>query len=414
MRSDNASGQSARCAPAGRGNLHLLDGMVLRVFASALQHTHRGRLRLAMPSGRSAVLGQPDIGIDASHIVNSYAALWKCVRRGALGFAEGYMSREIETDSLHNLFNYYFDNDAALTAANRCLQRSSWRDRWFHSRRANTRSGSRRNIAAHYDLGNEFYRLWLDPGLTYSSGIYTGPQATLEAAQAEKYERILAALDLSGGHKLLEIGCGWGGFAEAAAVRGAHVTGITISREQFDEASARAARKTLNGHVQIRFEDYRETSGAYDRIASIEMIEAVGEDNWPAYFDVIRERLKPGGVAVLQAITIRPDLYQIYRDNPDFIQRYIFPGGMLPTVEAMRRQSEAAGLIFDEVETFGASYARTLADWRRRFDEAWPRIEALGFDDRFRRMWHYYLAYCEVGFERGTIDVGLYRLRKPS
>ena len=221
-------------------------------------------------------------------------------------------------------------------------------------------------------------------------------------------------LELAAGHTVLEIGCGWGGFAEVAGAHGATVTGITISQEQFDEASARVAGKGLGDQVRIQFEDYRETSGAYDRLASIEMIEAVGEDNWPAYFGVIHERLKPGGVAVLQAITIRPDLYQIYRDNPDFIQRYIFPGGMLPTVADMRRQSEAVGLTFEDVETFGASYARTLADWRRRFDQAWPRMEALGFDVRFRRMWLYYLTYCEVGFERGTIDVGLYRLRKPT
>lgn len=391
---------------------HLVDGAVIRFLGAALGRTPAGRVHLTLPSGRNAVVGPVDRDIAAHLVLKNYRVLTKTLRRGPLGFADSYMAGEVETDSLLGLFHYYMDSEQALAAAAPDLVRSGWPDRIFHRKRANTRTGSRRNIAAHYDLGNAFYRLWLDAGLTYSSGIYVSPTATLEAAQTEKYNRILAALDVHAYHDVLEIGCGWGGFVEVAAERAATVTGITISEQQFEEASVRVARAGLTGRARIRLEDYRDTVGSFDRIASIEMIEAVGEENWPIYFDKFADRLKAGGKAVIQAITIREDLYEGYRRNPDFIQRYIFPGGMLPTKESMRRQAETAGLDFETLETFGASYALTLSEWRRRFNEAWPRIAAMGFDERFRRMWDYYLAYCQVGFERGSIDVGLYRLAR--
>jgi cyclopropane-fatty-acyl-phospholipid synthase len=392
---------------------HLVDGAMIRLLEGAASRTSAGRLKLTLPSGRKAVVGPIERDIAAHLAIKNYRVLSKILRRGQIGFADSYMAGDVDTDSLVELFNYYMDNAQALAAVAPGLDSSGWSDRIFHRKRANTRAGSRRNIAAHYDLGNAFYRLWLDPGLTYSSGIYASPAATLEAAQVEKCSRILAALDLRADHDVLEIGCGWGGFAEAAAQRAATVTGITISEQQFHEASSRMARAGLAGRARIRLEDYRDTAGSFDRIASIEMIEAVGEENWPIYFGCIADRLKAGGKAVLQAITIREDVFAAYRHNPDFIQRYIFPGGMLPTEQAMRRHAEAAGLAFEPLERFGASYALTLAEWRRRFNEAWPRIAALGFDERFRRMWDYYLSYCQVGFERGTIDVGLYRLAKP-
>ena len=391
----------------------VLDSALVRPLAAALAETSAGRLVVTLPSGRQAVVGPIDREVAGELVLNNYRVLAKLIARGQLGFADSYMAGDIDTDSLVGLFNYVMDSEQALASAVPSLIRSRWIDRIFHVQRANTVAGSRRNIAAHYDLGNEFYRLWLDPGMNYSSGIYAGAATSLEAAQGEKYRRILSALELTAGHDLLEIGCGWGGFAEAAANRGARVTGITISEEQFEEATGRIRRAGLADRACIRLEDYRGTAGTFDRIASIEMIEAVGEENWPIYFRSIADRLKPGGIAVIQAITIREDLYDAYRRNPDFIQRYIFPGGMLPTAHAMRRHAEAADLRFEALETFGSSYALTLVEWRHRFDEAWPRIAALGFDDRFRRMWSYYLAYCQVGFERGTIDVGLYHLVKP-
>lgn len=391
----------------------LVERRVVRWLVANLEGNAKGRLSLTLPSGNQITIAPGTSGPSAQITLNTYGAIYKTLLRGQVGFAESYIAGDFDCDSLVGLFDYYMENEAAFAKAAPTLVGSRWIDRIFHRRRANTRSGSRRNIAAHYDLGNAFYRLWLDAGLNYSSGVYASPHASLEDAQAEKYRRILSALELSSAHDLLEIGCGWGGFAEAAARACRSVTGITISQQQFDVAQARLARAGLAPRAQIRFEDYRDTRGTYDRIASIEMIEAVGEENWGTYFRTLSDRLKPGGKAVIQAITIREDLFDSYRRNPDFIQRYVFPGGMLPTVTAMARHATQAGLAFETVETFGTSYARTIADWHARFESAWPRISQLGFDQRFRRIWAYYLAYCEVGFARGTIDVGLYRLTKP-
>lgn len=397
----------------GRGLRRLIDKALLGALDASLTGAKSGRLRLTLPSGRTAVLGHGG-GQEATLVLNNYGAIWKSMRRGLLGFAEAYMDKDFDTDSLHELFSFYLDNEEAVSAALPGLLRGARRDVMFHSSRRNTRVGSRRNIAAHYDLGNEFYRLWLDPSMSYSSGIYTGPDMTLEAAQATKCSRILEALALGPGQDILEIGCGWGALAEAIIDQGARVTAITISEQQYRAACCRLATITDADRATVLFQDYRDTTGSFDRIASVEMIEAVGEDNWPTYFRTIHDRLKPGGLAVIQAITIRDDLYEDYRKKPDFIQRYIFPGGMLPSVPSMRVHAEAAGLTFSELERFGSSYAQTLVEWRRRFCEAWPRIHALGFDERFRRMWDYYLTYCEVGFRRGTIDVGLYQLCKPN
>lgn len=387
------------------------DAVLARMIEARLFDTQSGRLHLTLPSGRALAIARPG-GHEARIALGSYRGLIQAVRRGYIGLADSYLDGDIETDDLESVFEYFLDNEAVFTGGFRFLDRMARADLGFHASRRNTREGSRRNIAAHYDLGNAFYRLWLDESLSYSSGIYRAAGDTLEQAQAAKYDSILDALDVQPGHEILEIGCGWGAFAIAAVRRGARVTGITISAEQHAEATARVAALGLSDSIRIVFQDYRDTTGTFDRIASIEMIEAVGEENWPAYFGVIRERLKPGGCAVIQGITIRDDLYPAYKARPDFIQRYIFPGGMLPTEKAMQAEASDAGLGFATVETFGQSYVLTLADWRRRFEAAWPRIAALGFDERFRRMWLYYLVYCEVGFRRGSIDVGLYRVEK--
>lgn len=387
---------------------------LLAAFDRWLTHYGIGRLHLTLPSGRAARIGTSS-GLNEGEIrIARYRALWKIWRRGALGFAEAYMDGDLDTSDLRGLFDLYYANEAALVSALPGFNATRRSDVRYHAARANTRQGSRRNIADHYDLGNAFYRLWLDESLFYSSGIYREADSTLEAAQREKLACILGALDLSAGASLLEIGCGWGAMAEAAAGRDVRVTAITISAEQLDATESRLAAAGLAPRVDLRFEDYRDTAGTFDRLVSIEMIEAVGEENWPLFFSTVADRLSPDGIAVIQAITIREDAFEGYRRNPDFIQRYIFPGGMLPTVEQMAQRATEAGLAFETVECFGQSYARTLVDWRRRFEAAWPEIEKLGFDERFRRMWLYYLAYCEVGFRRGLIDVGLYRLRKPA
>ncbi len=325
---------------------------------------------------------------------------------GAIGFGEAYMDGDWDTPDLSQLIEVLARRPVIRGfAARRLLHRLE------HLRRANTRTGSRRNIAAHYDLGNDFFRLWLDPSMTYSSGLFADPGETLAAAQDRKYRNLARMLDLRPGMRVLEIGCGWGGFAEIAARDfGCHVTCLTLSQEQHDYARARIAQAGLADRVEIRLQDYRDVQGRFDRIASIEMFEAVGEANWPTYFGVLRDRLAPGGAAGLQVITIADDRYDRYRRRPDFIQRHIFPGGMLPSPSAFATQASMAGLRIDREQRFGASYARTLADWHRAFDQAWPRIAEQGFDDRFRRMWKFYLAYCEGGFRAGAIDVAQYRL----
>jgi cyclopropane-fatty-acyl-phospholipid synthase len=283
-------------------------------------------------------------------------------------------------------------------------------NRLWHMLRANTRSGSRRNIIQHYDLGNAFYACWLDQGMSYSSALYRERDMSLEAAQTAKQDRVLDLLAPQPGQTVLEIGCGWGGLLARLAARGCSATGITLSDAQHAYAVAMLEAAGLAESTDVRLQDYRDLDGAFDRIVSIEMFEAVGESYWPLYFAQLRGRLKPGGVAVLQVITIADDRFDHYRRAPDFIQRHVFPGGMLPSPSAMREQIARAGFRLDAVEYFGESYARTLRAWRERFGAAWPDIAAIGFPPHFRRLWEYYLGYCEAGFRVGAIDVGLWRL----
>jgi len=395
-----------------RGMSGWLDDVVARLVTAALPDTLVGRMRLTLPSGRDVIVGGPG-GADAAVTLRNYGLVWKAATRGTIGFADAFVSGAIETRDLAEVLRFFIDNRPTLERAGRGLFSVRLPDRLYHRARRNTRAGSRRNIAAHYDLGNAFYAHWLDAGMSYSSGIYRTTATTLQAAQVEKNRALLAALDLQPGHRLLEIGCGWGGLAEAAGRHGASVTAVTVSAEQEAHARQRIAAAGLQDRVDIRFQDYRDVTGTFDRIASVEMVEAVGEERWPLYFRALHDRLAPGGVVVLQAITIREKSFKGYRRKPDFIQRYIFPGGMLPTKAALVRQATEQGLSFEIVETFAASYARTLADWRQRFERAWPEIQKLGFDERFRRMWIYYLIYCQVGFEQGVIDVGFYRFKRP-
>ncbi len=391
----------------------ITDRMVVDLLAKRLESACVGTLTVALPSGRQILFGAGPHQFSPRLLLKNYNMFWKLAVRGPLGFAESFIAGDVATDDLSAVLNFCADNEQSLAKASVEFVESGWFDRAYHRLRANTRSGSRRNIAAHYDLGNEFYKLWLDDGLTYSSAIFPAPFSTLDQGQSAKYDAVMDGLQLVSGHRVLEIGCGWGGFAEAAAKLGAFVDGITISGQQYEASVERISAAGLTDKVNIRLQDYRDTKGQYDRIASIEMIEAVGEENWAQYFKVMADRLKPGGVAVIQAITIRSDLYENYRRNPDFIQRYVFPGGMLPTDGAMHRHAEAASLSFEPLQMFGASYARTLSTWRENFHAAWPQIQQLGFDEQFRRLWDYYLVYCQVGFERGTVQVGHYRLIKP-
>ena len=388
------------------------DALVARALKNAFATETRGALEVTLPSGLHVVLGH-GAAMPARVAITSYRALWRLATRGSIGLAESYMRAEIDTPDLTGVLRFCVQNYSGIAAAGGGVIRPRLTDIFWHKRRNNSLKGSRRNIAAHYDLGNAFYGLWLDPGMTYSSAIYRSRVDTLEAAQDEKYRAVLVQLAIKRGDALLEIGCGWGGLAERALRRGATVTGLTLSAQQLAYARTRLSAAGYAERYDLRFEDYRNAGGTYDAIASVEMVEAVGEAHWPDYFAKLSACLKPGGTAVIQAITIDEMFFESYRRGADFIQRYIFPGGMLPTVTRMHEEAARAGLTFETVERFGSSYALTLDAWRQKFRMNWPHIKALGFDERFRRMWEYYLAYCEVGFENGDVDVGIYRMTKP-
>lgn len=367
-----------------------------------------GQLDIELPNGARHELVGRDPGHRAVLQIKSYRMAGRVLKSGDIGFAEAYMEREFDTPQLavllETLANNY-DGIRRLFDGNRMVRIVNW---FAHRLNRNSREGSRRNIHAHYDLGNSFYSKWLDRSMTYSSGRFGGTARALEQAQAAKYLALTRMMDLRAGESVLEIGCGWGGFAEFAAKSvGAKVTGITISKEQYDFARVRIARQGLNEQVEIQLTDYRDVTGQFDRVASIEMFEAVGQEYWPAYFGKVRECLKPGGRAGLQIITIRNDLFGGYNKRTDFIQKYIFPGGVLPSEESLAPVITEAGLTTRAVERFGISYADTLAAWARRFSAAWPEIRRMDakFDDRFHQLWLFYLAYCEAGFRSKRTDV---------
>ena len=374
-----------------------------------------GALTVTFPNGRSRTVGRYATGEHAVLKLNNLNVIGEAMRRGTVGFAAAYIDADIEVDDLTALFRFFLQNRDLFDGANPGLFRRAAKDLSYHLSRRNTREGARQNIAEHYDLGNDFYGEWLDPSMTYSSAVFTSGNQSLEAAQRVKYHRVADMAVVKPGESVLEIGCGWGGFAEAVANDyKARLYGITLSREQLSFAQERLRSQGLDTLATLHFEDYRDTTGQFDHVASIEMIEAVGEENWPGYFQTVHDRLKPGGTAAIQAITINEADFDGYRSGPDFIQRYIFPGGMLLTKTAMRQQGDRVGLVLENVENFRLSYAKTLKLWRERFLERWPMIANLGYDEEFKRKWVYYLSYCEAGFLEGSIDVGIYQYRKPA
>jgi len=374
----------------------------------------RGAVTITFPNGMTRTFGRPGTGEHPTLTIHNFSVIAETLRRGTVGFANAYMRGDIEVDDLTALFRYFLQNRDEFQPKGAGWFGRAAQDLAYHLSRANTIDGSKENISEHYDLGNAFYAEWLDPSMTYSSAIFASDSQELEAAQHDKYRRVAEMAGVKPGDSVLEIGCGWGGFAETVAKDiGATVYGITLSVEQLKFAQERIARQGLDNLATFHFEDYRHVQGQFDRIGSIEMIEAVGEEHWPSYFQAVHDRLKPGGTAAIQAITINENDFDGYRKTPDFIQRYIFPGGMLLTKTAMAEQGKRVGLILENVDNFRLSYAKTLRLWRERFLERWHEIEKLGFNDNFRRKWVYYLSYCEAGFEEGSIDVGIYQYRKP-
>ena len=373
-----------------------------------------GQIALILPDGSEYKLaGDGAPGPHAVIRIKRWRAVRKFLAQGDFGFVESYLDGDWESAELSDVIELAALNAASWNASK--LQgavHKLWQ-RLAHVMRSNSRRGSRRNIAAHYDLGNDFYKQWLDPTMTYSSAYFDRPGQSLPDGQIEKYRRIARLLDLKPEHRVLEVGFGWGGFAEFAVREyGCRITGLTLSKEQLKFANARLQKLGMAEHIDLRLQDYRDVDGTFDRIASIEMFEAVGEAHWPRYFDMLRDRLAHGGAAALQIITIAENRFEQYSRNPDFIQRYIFPGGMLPSVERLTAQVDRAKLRVAESTMFGDSYAHTLKLWRQRFLAAWSTIEPLGFDDRFRRMWEMYLAYCEGGFRANAINVGQFKLVK--
>jgi cyclopropane-fatty-acyl-phospholipid synthase len=388
----------------------ILDGLsgvprLVRFSLRMLLNIQSGSLTVRLPDQAPLRFEGKEPGDHGEVELKHYRTVRRLLAGGGIGFGEAYIAGDVDSPDMAKFLEVFARNRTMMLQALR-MGLFDWVNKLYHKLHRNTRKGSERNIHAHYDLGNEFYGLWLDPTMSYSSAIFKPGMNDLASAQREKYRALADSMQLESSHHVLEIGCGWGGFAEYAAGEiGCRVTGITISREQLQFARERVRRAGLNDKVEIRYQDYRDVSETFDRVASIEMFEAVGEDYWPTYFQQVRNVLKPGGKAGLQIITIADEAYDDYRNTADFIQRYIFPGGMLPSPTALRDQISKAGLVLTGNREFGRDYARTLRMWQESFAEAWPKIEPLGFDERFKRLWHFYLAYCEAGFSSANTDV---------
>lgn len=388
-----------------------------RYFATAFamaKRLNRGQMDFVLPDGRRFRAEGKLPGQVAEITIHDPDVFARLIREGDLGFSEAYVEGQWSTPDLMAFMDLVHEDNGEVYDAfpGMGLVRAFERMRfWLQS---NSKRQAKKNIAHHYDLGNDFYSLWLDDSMTYSSAIYHTGQESLEAAQRQKYASMVDQLGAKPGDHLLEIGCGWGGFAEyAAKERGMRVTGLTISKAQHDYAVARMQRLGLSDMVEIKLQDYRDETGMYDGIASIEMFEAVGERYWPTYFNSVRDRLKPGKNATLQIITVQDSRFEVYRKSVDFIQKYIFPGGMLPSPSALRKEVESAGMrVLGSVE-FGKSYSQTLRRWHETFNARWHEVAKMGFDDRFRRMWNFYLTSCAGTFEGGNCDVTQITITKP-
>ena len=401
-------------------------GAIARLFAGGFSHMLdridagliEGRIEARLPDGSYRILGGRRDGPVAIVHLNSWRALVRLVTSGSVGWYKAWAHREWTSPDPVPLFDLFMRNAMLLGDTARAKGPWRWVNRIAHALRANHKSRARRNIEHHYDLGNDFYGAWLDASMTYSSAIFADPRAadeeSLEDAQGRKIRLLLDRLRLRPGQHLLEIGCGWGALAEVAARDyGVHVTGLTLSAEQKAYAEARLARAGLADLVEIRLADYRDLEGRFDAVASVEMVEAVGQEYWPAYLQSIARVLAPGGRAGLQLISMRHELFDNYAASADFIQTYIFPGGLLIDEERFRALGESAGLRWQDRVGYGLDYAETLRRWRQRYDAAVEhRRLPPGFDTAFHDLWRYYLMYCEGGFRGGGIDVAQVTLIK--
>lgn len=365
-----------------------------------------GRLDFVLPDGRVFRASGKNPGPVARVDIHNPEIFARLIREGDLGFSDAYLDNWWSTPDLQSFMDWVHAENEELydgfpgMGLVRIFEKIRF---WLQS---NSKRQARKNISHHYDLGNDFYGLWLDETMTYSSALFTTGQESLEAAQIAKYASMVDQMGVKEGDHVLEIGCGWGGFAEyAAKERGLKVTGLTISKEQHDFSKKRIENSGLKDSVNIKLQDYRDEKGCYDGIASIEMFEAVGQKYWPVYFETIKNCLHPGRQATLQIITVQDARWEVYQRGVDFIQKYIFPGGMLPSPNALKAEVQNAGLSVVKSKEFGQSYSQTLRRWHDVFNAKWDQAAELGFDDRFRRMWNFYLTSCAATFESGNCDV---------
>ena len=373
-----------------------------------------GRVDFVLPDGRRFRAEGKCPGPVAEITINNPEVFARLIREGDLGFSDAYLDGWWTTPDLQTFMDFiHADNDDMYDGFSGIAIVRAWEKArfWFQS---NSKRQALKNISYHYDLGNDFYSLWLDDTMTYSSALFNTGQESLENAQIAKYASMIDQMGVKPGDHVLEIGCGWGGFAEyAAKERGLKVTGLTISKEQLLYAQNRMKNIGLEDKVDLKLQDYRDETGVYDGVASIEMFEAVGEKYWPIYFETIKHCLKPGRQATLQIITVHDARWDVYRKSVDFIQKYIFPGGMLPSPTVLRQEVTKAGLRVQHSIEFGKSYSQTLRRWFDVFNDQWDTINDMGFDDRFRRMWNFYLTSCAATFESGNCDVTQITLQKP-
>ena len=387
--------------------------LTIKLLYQLLSKCKRGRLQITVDAETYLVEGKQP-GPDANITIHkSLKIIKKLSRDGDIGFAEAYMQGDWDTSNLSDFLYWATLNLEELSTHLEANFFIRLFNRLRHITRRNSQRGSRRNISAHYDLGNDFYQLWLDSTMTYSSAIFADPSDSLEQAQTRKYELLLSSLRATPGQHILEVGCGWGSFAEHAAKQGYQVTGVTLSTEQLAWGQQRVRDAGLDNLVDLRLQDYREIEEQFDHIVSIEMFEAVGESYWPGFFEMLFARLKSGGRIALQTITIDDQYFDHYRQNVDFIQRYIFPGGMLPSPEIFSQHAEQAGLKVEQATNYGSHYEQTVLAWHQRFNDVVHQVEELGYDNQFIRMWRYYLSYCEAGFREQHTGVYQYLMSKP-
>ncbi|MGL4232484.1 MAG: class I SAM-dependent methyltransferase [Casimicrobium sp.] len=389
-----------------------------RILLKLLTHLRHGHLTVTLPDRSRHEFGDLASGVHAHIELKDYSMCTEVMTGGDVAFGEAYFNGKWDTPDLVTLLALLAKNQQELMPAFYGNGWKAWLFNLRHLLRANSKKQARKNIEAHYDLGNAFYRLWLDPTMTYSSALFTeGNAQTTVDGQRAKYERILNQINPPAGGHILEIGCGWGGFAEhAITTRDVRVTGITLSPAQLEYSQKRIAALGLADKARFELCDYRDAAtrfGAnFDGIASIEMFEAVGEKYWAKYFDVVANTLKPGARAAIQVITIQESRFETYRKTSDFIQQYIFPGGMLPSPERFISHAQKAALKLVNRKEFGLDYAETLRRWLRQFDDSGAAIAELGYSEKFKKLWRFYLAYCIAGFEARSIDVGQYTLER--